>query len=92
MYNRLTEKIYLEQFTLAETKEFLISKNIDYSNYTIAELYMVFGGIPYYLELLKAGLSYSQNVDEIIFSKNALLKNEFNDLFSTIFLTIILIC
>ncbi len=50
LHNRLTTKIKLEPFNLNETKQFLKSKNITLENYDIAQLYMIIGGIPYYLE------------------------------------------
>jgi hypothetical protein len=46
---------------------------------------MVFGGIPYYLSLMKKGLNLSQNVDLLCFEKNANLKNEFSNLYASLF-------
>jgi AAA+ ATPase superfamily predicted ATPase len=85
LYNRITETIELYPFSLRETKMFLKSKNINYSNYQIAEIYMIMGGIPFYLDLLKQGSSVPQNIDRIFFSKKAVLKIEFKRLFDSLF-------
>jgi hypothetical protein len=46
---------------------------------------MIVGGIPYYLNEIKKGLSVAQNTDRICFQKNGLLKTEFDKLFSSLF-------
>ena len=46
---------------------------------------MVFGGIPYYMGYVRKNLSFAQNVDQILFSKRALLGDEFDRLFESIF-------
>ena len=85
LYNRVTASIELVPFTLQETELFLKSKNIRWSHYQIAEIYMIMGGIPFYLEKLQQGSSVPQNIDRIFFSKNAELKTEFKRLFSSLF-------
>ena len=85
LYNRVTASIELVPFTLRETELFLKSKNIHWSHYQIAEIYMVMGGVPFYLERLQQGSSVPQNIDRIFFSKNAELKTEFKRLFSSLF-------
>ncbi len=85
LYNRLTYEIKLEPFKLTECEEYLESKNIRLSRYDIAQSYMIFGGIPYYLNFFKKGYSLAQNVDELFFSKNGRLALEYDRLFSSIF-------
>jgi len=85
LYNRITASIELAPFTLRETELFLKSKNIKWSHYQIAEIYMIMGGIPFYLEKLLQGRSVPQNIDRIFFSKNAELKTEFERLLSSLF-------
>ena len=85
LYKRYTQKITLLPFTLKECKEYLEYKGIHWSNYDIATIYMILGGIPYYLRLLDGSLSLGQNVDELFFTKDAALKNEFALLFRTLF-------
>ena len=55
--------------------EFLQSKGIELSKMDIAEAYMVFGGIPYYLNYFQKGMSLGQNVDQLLFDRKARLKN-----------------
>ena len=85
LYNRITASIELFPFTLRETELFLKSKNIQWSHYQIAEVYMIMGGIPFYLEKLEKGSSVPQNIDNIFFSKKAELKTEFKRLFTSLF-------
>ena len=86
LFNRQNLKIYLEPFTLHEVEEFLIKKkNINWSRYDICECYMILGGIPYYLDLLERSLTCSQNIDNLFFAKHAVLWDEFNHLYNTLF-------
>jgi AAA+ ATPase superfamily predicted ATPase len=85
LYNRTTDRILLQPFSLKECEQFLLAKNINYTQYDIAELYMIFGGIPYYLDFIKKGLSVAQNIDEIFFVLGAPLFNEFEKIFSAMF-------
>jgi hypothetical protein len=85
LFNRQTCRLYLNPFNLCEVEEYLLSRNIEWSRYDIAECYMIMGGIPYYLSLLDSELSYSQNIDNIFFKNKAELWDEFEHLYSTLF-------
>ena len=85
LHNRLTRQIYLQPFTLTETKAFLLSRGFILSVYELAVCYMVFGGIPYYLNLLDASSSLAQNIDELLFRPNGELHYEFNNLYAALF-------
>lgn len=85
LHNRVTNRMKIEPFTLAETELFLESKTIKLDRYQIANLYMVMGGIPFYLEQISKGMSATQNIEKICFEQNGLLKNEFNYIFSSLF-------
>lgn len=85
LYGRLTDEIKLSPFTLKECEEYLNHDGIEFSRYDIAQCYMVFGGIPYYLSYFRKGLSFEQNVDKILFGRSPRLRDEFNRLFSAIF-------
>lgn len=85
LHNRTTGRIKLEPFTLAETEVFLKYKKAVFSRYQIVMFYMVFGGIPYYLDQIDTGLSASQNINAICFKKNALLRNEYKNLYVSLF-------
>ena len=85
LHNRLTATIHLQPFTLAETELYLQSQGIEYTPYQIAECYMVMGGIPYYLSKLQRGLSVAQNIDNLFFASDAELKDEFKNLYASLF-------
>ena len=85
LYNRVTYEIHLQPFNLKECEELLKLKNIKMSSYDLAQTYMIFGGVPYYLNYLNSDLSLIQNVDELFFSNTAKLANEYERLFSSMF-------
>ena len=86
LHNRVTQRIYIRPFTLAECKE--LSPRIATSLWLIidiAECYMIMGGIPFYLKNVRRGASLSQNVDEMFFADKGRLDDEFNDLYTSLF-------
>ncbi|MBQ6083822.1 MAG: ATP-binding protein [Bacteroidales bacterium] len=85
LHNRVTQSIHLAPFTLKETEEYLLSKGIVWNRYQIVECYMILGGTPYYQSKLQKDLSLSQNIDNIFFSKNAELREEYSFLFRSLF-------
>ena len=85
LYNRLTDQIPLEPFTLGECEEYVKAKKIALNRNQILNYYMVFGGVPYYWSFIQKGLSVPQNIDEILFAENAPLKDEFKYLYASIF-------
>jgi uncharacterized protein len=85
LHNRLTKRIKLNPFNLKETEDFLRYKGIILERYQIVQLYMAFGGIPYYLDEIMKSQSAAQNIERICFSESGALRNEFNVLFKSIF-------
>jgi hypothetical protein len=86
LHNRLTNKILLRPFTLAECKAFSQAMGLGFSNYQIAENYMIMGGVPFYWSLLKRDLSMAQNIDALFFSsKEEGLKHEYEQLYASLF-------
>lgn len=85
LHNRITCNIQLMPFTLKETKEFLEMSNVRLTLKDIATLYMSVGGVPYYLKDLKAGKSVPQLLDDLFFNPQATLKNEFINLYASLF-------
>jgi len=85
LHNRVTRRMRIEPFTLAETEEYLACKNILWERREIAEAYMIFGGIPFYLSQLQPGTSLAQNVDALCFEKDAFMRDEFFILFVSLF-------
>ena len=86
LYNRVTYEIKLAPFTLRECEAFFQANNIRFSRYDIAQSYMIFGGIPYYLGYFDGEYSLAQNVDRMIFARNAKLKDEYDRLYQSVFI------
>ncbi len=85
LYNRISRRIILKPFTLAETEEYLHTKNIKLNRYHITHLYMAMGGIPHYLKEVEQGKSAVQNIEDICFSDTGILKDEFQKLYPALF-------
>ena len=85
LHNRITGRINLSPFSLGECEAFFNEYGIIMNRYQIAEVYMILGGIPYYLNMLRKNLGPNQNVDQLIFAENAPLKNEFNEVYRSLF-------
>ena len=85
LHNRITQKMKIEPFNLQETEEMLLAKNCVLDRYQIVQLYMAMGGIPYYLEAVQPSLSAAQNIQQLFFDKSGLLKNEFFNLYRSLF-------
>ena len=85
LYNRLSKEIRLAPFTLSECEDYFHYKEIVMSRYEMVQAYMVFGGIPHYLSLFDKQFSLPQNIDALLFNRNAKLNNEFERLFGSLF-------
>jgi len=85
LHNRITQRIQLQPFNLFETELFCKSKNLKLSRYQIIQLYMVMGGIPFYLNELSRGKSAVQLIDEICFSPTGMLSGEYDNLYYSLF-------
>lgn len=85
LHNRITKRIRLMPFNLYETEAYLKSRNVRIERYDLLQLYMVMGGIPHYLKEVKRGKSATQTIDEICFSKDGLLRDEFTNLYEGLF-------
>lgn len=85
LHNRITKKIRLLPFTLAETGSYLKHLNVNLDNYQVMQLYMAIGGIPQYLKEVKPGQSAAQNIDRMCFTKDGVLQREFKNLYQSLF-------
>ena len=85
LYNRVTGHIYLRPFALGECEQYLHQHRCMWDRYTILQCYMVLGGVPFYLSMLRPQESLAQNIDRLFFEKNAPLRNEFEQLYSALF-------
>ena len=85
LYNRITRQFRLEPFSLKETKDFLSSNRVQLNYRHVLEIYMVTGGVPYYLTHLRQKLSAAQNIDAMAFQPQGILYQDFEILFASLF-------
>ena len=81
LHNRLTDSIHLFPFSLKETEEFFHSRGFSYSRKTVLESYLCFGGVPYYLSLMRPRaapekMSGKLTIVEVLDKKNPLVVHQ----------------
>ena len=87
LHNRVTRRIPLGPFTLAECEEYAAYKKLDFNRQQILECYMAFGGVAYYWSLLRSGLSAAQNFDLLFFGASSEMRDEYTRIFASLFKT-----
>ena len=85
LHNRITRSIHLLPFTLHECEELYRINNISMTRHQIVQSYMVFGGIPYYMNCMDRRLSLAQNIDALVFNETGQLHYEFSRLYASLF-------
>ena len=85
LHNRVTSRIYLRPFSLAETEEYARTHGCVWDRYTLTQCYMYIGGVPFYLSLMDFHLDLPTNIDRLFFASHARLADEFNELFNVLF-------
>lgn len=85
LHNRVTRRIHLHPFSLAETEEFLSKSGFVWNRYIITELYMIMGGVPFYLGLLNKKQTFHQNINRLFFTPQGELATEYDILFNSLF-------
>jgi uncharacterized protein len=85
LHNRLTRTIHLEPLSLKETKDFLNYLNIKLNLKHISQIYMVTGGVPYYLSYINKAGSSAQIIENMVFVKDSFFIKEFENLYSSLF-------
>lgn len=86
LYGRVCRPIHLSPFTLQETELFLSEiKGMELNRKQIADIYMVMGGIPYYLDMLIRGEQLNRSIDNLFFREGAPLRDEYEFLFRSLF-------
>ena len=85
LHNRLAERMRLNPFTLKETELFLMDRFIKMSRYDILQLYMVTGGVPYYLDRIRKGESLVQFINRVCFTDSGFLREEYDELLKSLF-------
>lgn len=85
LHNRITRRIYLRPFYLSECRDYLAAHGFDWDYYQIIQCYMLLGGVPFYLSLLRPDLSLPQNIDHLIYERAGSLRTEFEELYHALF-------
>ncbi|MBQ7690984.1 MAG: AAA family ATPase [Muribaculaceae bacterium] len=85
LHNRVTHKIALKPFTLAECRDYFKARGFRLSTKQIAEFYMVLGGVPFYLSKMNKGESVAQNIDRLLFADDGELHDEFMSLYHSLY-------
>lgn len=85
LHNRITRRLRLLPFCLGEVELYLQQNKIDLNRRQILEVNLVTGGIPHYLNYVNKGLSSAQIIETLAFQDEAPLRDEFNDLFASLF-------
>ncbi len=85
LHNRITGQLQLMPFKLKDCQAFLKGNGINLKQQQVLQLYLLTGGIPYYLAMAQKGLSATQLIDKLAFQKNSLLFTEFDNLFASLF-------
>ena len=85
LHNRVTHRLAIDPFTLAECEMFFKSRGAAFDRYQIIQHYMVMGGIPFYLDQVDKGSTAAQNIDRLCFTQNGLLRTEFDNLYASLF-------
>lgn len=85
LYNRVTYRLRIHPFSLAECEELARSQGMPQNRNMILEGYMVMGGIPYYWSKLDPARSMAQNINNLFLKENGVLRDEFNFIYASIF-------
>jgi len=85
LHGRVTRTMQLAPFSLCETHAYLRNRKFPDHHAQTLELYMALGGIPHYLHLAQPSLSAAQNIDMLCFEPGAPLRNEFNEIYASLF-------
>lgn len=85
LHKRTTHTMHLRPFTLQQTEKYLKSRRFSWPRISILQIYMVLGGVPYYLSMLDNKKNVPDNIDSLFFSSEAELENEYRLLFGSLF-------
>jgi hypothetical protein len=85
LHNRVTRRLRLEPFSLAETEQLLSAQQVVLGRYQTIELYLALGGIPAYLAQVRPHESAAQAIDRLCFARDGFLALEFEQLYAALF-------
>lgn len=84
LHGRLTGTIKLLPFMLKECELYFKKHGFHLSRYEISVAYMVFGGIPYYLDRINNEKNLTENIDDFFF-KDEKIDQEFKDVYTGLY-------
>jgi len=85
LHNRVTRQIALQPFSLKECEKLAEKQKMKLDYNQILDYYMILGGVPYYWKQLDKSKGLPQNVDNLLFNDNATLKDEFVEIYNSLF-------
>jgi AAA+ ATPase superfamily predicted ATPase len=85
LHNRVTRQIQLQPFSLKECEELANKQRMMLDRNQILNYYMILGGVPYFWKQLDKSKGPSQNIDNLFFNNNAALKDEFMEIYHSLF-------
>lgn len=85
LYNRVSYKIPLGQFSLYECELLVKELKLPFNRNMIMEGYMIMGGIPYYWTRLDPAKSVGKNINDLFLMPKGILHNEFSYLYASMF-------
>jgi hypothetical protein len=85
LHGRITHKIPMYSFDLNGVKQMLQAKKCNYTDKSIVDIYMAFGGVAKYIKSLVSTQTPNQNINTLCFEDGGLLKDEYQDLFASLF-------
>lgn len=85
LYGRLTHRLWLEPFTLAEMEAYFQQEGKPMLRREILHLAMTLGGVPGYLRHVEKGWSAERSVDRLCFWPGSRLRNEFDEMYRSLF-------
>lgn len=85
LHNRVTHQMPIKPFTLTECEAFFKQKLANFDRYQLLQLYMVLGGIPFYLDMIDTSQSAAQNINRLCFTEKGGLRREFENLYASLF-------
>jgi AAA+ ATPase superfamily predicted ATPase len=85
LHNRVTRQIPLQPFSLKECEDFSTKHKLLIDRYQVLDYYMILGGVPYYWAQIDKSNGLPQNIDNLFFNREGVLKDEFVKIFNSLF-------
>lgn len=82
---RISLTLTLTELTLPECNEFWVGKQANISAFKKYKILSLTGGVPKYLEEIRADISAEDNIKNLCFTPSGLLFNEFEHIFTDVF-------